>query len=456
MSGPVEIVALLDSNFDAALDLREGPCGDTLSRDCGRASALGQPSSSVRARLEPGAYWLVVDGRHLESRGEFQLQVEVDARRGSCSQPFVPTSCEQPLPLEVEAQTTVLLDMSCSTEDEEDRTFHFDLDLSAEAAPLSASFHSWSPAGRRFGAIGVYRADAPATDCGTLLTEGYAVTGVSPNSNTQLTTLLAPGRYLIEVSIDTLDVTGAASPAALSVSFDRERCRSGPRANTCETAIELSTSMGARVIEGDTVCNSNHLTLSDCEDSEAPDQFYRLDLSAQTAPTKLRMAIRNEGLEFTPLLSLLAPGAEHTCGAGLYCYDSMGNFEGPPGYELTLEPSVYFIAVDGGEPGSAGRYQLFLELTPGSTRPCVDGHMLECRFRNDFTGCCTEPESPGCARALELCGLAPETTACVCDANPACCGAEGSRESCPELFEECEYICPDFAQSEDLCVVSYR
>jgi hypothetical protein len=456
MSGPVEVVAVLDSNFDAALDLREGPCGDTLSRDCDRGSALGRPSSSLRAQLEPAAYWLVVDGHQPESRGEFQLQIEVDARRGSCSQPFVPTSCEQPVRLNVEARATLLLDMSCTTEGEEERTFHFDLDLSAEAAPVAASIHSWSPTGRRFGRIGVYRADAPATDCGTPLAESYDVTGVSPNSNTQLTSLLAPGRYVIEVDVDTLDLAGAASPAALSVALDRERCRSGPHANTCDTAIELATSMGARVIEGDTTCNSNHLTLSDCAESEAPEQFYRLDLSTRAGPTQVRMGIRNEGLEFSPLLYLLTSGAENACGEALHCYNSMANFEGPPVYELMLPPAVYFIGVDAEVPRSAGRYQLFVELSPGSPRSCVDAEMLACQWLNAFVVCCNEPENIGCARSLELCGLASETTACVCDANPACCGADGSRESCPDLFEECGYLCPDFAQSEDQCLVSYR
>lgn len=465
MQAPVDVVAVLDASFDAALDLREGPCGDTLSRDCNRAGALREPSSAIVARLEPGAYWLVVDGHTRESRGDFDLKIEIDARHGSCAGGTVTSTCERPLSLDTRRNTTVLLDVSCPSaeeialeaEDEDtERTFYFELDLREESAQVVASIAAWGWSERRVSVVGVYRAGEQQTDCNTPIAESYIGNGLSQRIDAELSTVLEPDRYVIEVATDRLDFAGAASPVALSVALDRQRCERGPLANTCGTAFELDPSSGVQVVSGDTSCNSNHLTLDLCETSEAPEQFYRLDLSAQSGPMRARMALRVQGITFSPLLYLLASGSGDACGDGLYCYDSLGQFEGLPVYELTLAPAVYFIGVDGSEPGAAGRYELFLELEPTSPRRCVDAQMLECQFHDFLVDCCLEPENAGCARSLELCGLAPETTACVCSMNPACCGEEGNREGCTPLFAACGYLCPEFAPSEGTCALGFR
>jgi hypothetical protein len=448
----VDVRVVLDAGFDAALDLRRGPCGDSVSLHCDRASALGRPSSVLHAELEPGSYWLVVSGRDAASRGSFVLQVAFDAQLDECR---AADACADALRLDTRALQTTLLPNGCSTPDDAEPVFFYELDLRGEDAPVLATLSSWRFAARGNAHLRVHQADTDSAGCGASITSSWLGSGASHPSDAELNALLSPGRYFIEVGAPRQGDDGQSSPIALTLRLDRETCRAGPKANTCATAIELDTSAGLQVVEGATFCNSDQLTLEPCDDTGAPEQFYRLDLSREAGPTRVRLAVSADGIDFSPLLYVLTADAAGNCGRGLYCFDSISWYEGLPDYQLTLEPKLYFVGVDSGITGSSGRYRLWVELAPIQPSPCVNAEIDFCVSRDDLTHCCSEPQGPGCLELVTACGLAPETRACVCNANAACCGEEGDRSSCPDVFRACSFLCPDFAPSAGSCLALY-
>jgi hypothetical protein len=453
--GSVDLRVVLDANFDAAVDLRRGPCDDSLSLDCDRASAVGRPSSALHRRLDPGTYWLVVSGRDAESRGQFRLQLELDATSAECLETALDESCDDARRLEPFDLQTVLLDTHCPGPDEPERSFYYELDLRAEPAPVLATLSQWSFAEPHYGHLYLYRGDV-GPSCGSLLAESFSGDGAAVPSDSVLNALLPPGRYFVELAVYRLDVDDLPSPVALSVRLDRRACSAGPLGNRCETAIELDTEPGLHTVEGMTTCNDDHVNLEDCGDYAAPDQFYRLDLRAKTGLSRVRLNLPADGIDFWPLLYVLLADEAGSCGEPLYCNDMLGVAEGLPAYELTLTPGLYFIGVDGALSGSSGHYRLQVEVAPASPRPCIDARVDRCVRSDDMTNCCADRQNPGCARVIAACGLMPSTQDCVCRANAACCGAEGDRSGCPEVLLACSYVCPDFAPSEFACVGADR
>ncbi len=453
----IDVRAILDASFDAVLDLRRGPCADTLSLDCDRASALGAPSSALAARLEPGVYWLVVDGKDGASHGDFQLQVELDPGRGACSEPPLNLSCETALPLPSGDLQTLFVDAHCTTlghmpGDEEVR--YYSLDLNGEAAPVVVRLARWDLVATSGDAIIVHRENPQTSGCGETVA-GDFLRSESVRGGAEVTALLEPGRYIIELQSDVRTEPGPELNA-LTVRLDRAACSSGPVGDTCEDAIELETGPGAYVLEGSTLCNSDHVTLSDCSEASTPDQFYRLDLRAETAPTRTRLTLLMDGLRIMPLMYLLADDGAGGCGRGLYCVDfGSGEWEGPPHYDLNLAPDLYFIGVESSIRG-AGSYRLLVELDRTVPSSCVTTTIAECVFRDYLQLCCFQWGSTDCPELISLCGLASETQRCVCERNAACCGAVGDTSGCAEAYAACNYLCPEFAPSSYSCLDPYR
>jgi hypothetical protein len=450
----VEVRAILDAEFDAALALRRGACGDALSLDCDRGSALGRPSSMLAARLEPGVYWLVVDGNGVSDGGDFQLQVDLDPQGGvACERPPTNLGCESPVAFAGRDIETLIVDTDCrtvdpKTDDKELRSYS--LDLSSESGPVLVTLSSWNFAAPRVGYypdhLAVYPADGAGSTCGTRLAASTLSDGGESRMATVLRSLLAPGRYLITLRTEQLDANGEASPSALTLQLERGACRDGPVGNTCETALELPTDPGTVVRWGSTLCNQSHVTLADCGEANTPDQFYRLDLRAQAAPTRTRMSILVDGLEIQPLLYLLADDGAGGCGRGLYCNDTIANWEGAPHYELTLAPALYFIGVESAFAGLTGSYGLLVELSRAEPSPCVTTEIDQCAF-HDYTTLCWDGWTPACLDAAVLCGLAAETRACVCETAPGCCEVGADPTRCSEVDAACGYFCPEFASS---------
>lgn len=450
----IEVRAILEASFDAALDLRRGPCADTLSLDCDRGSALGLPGSALAARLEPGVYWLVVDGKDGASRGDFQLQVETDPGNGACPEPPLNVSCETALPFEDAERQTLLVDLHCATmsreADEQERRY-YSLDLTSEASPVVARFSRWGFASAETASIYVHREDPQTSDCGPTVARDYRNQQRS-RSEAELAALLEPGRYIIELRGETEPPT---TPSLLTFRLDRAACRSGPVGNTCEDAVELETAPGSYVLEGSTLCNSEHVNLSSCNGVVAPDQLYRLDLRGLSEPTRARLTVLADGLDISPLMYVLADDGAGGCGEGVYCFDSLAYWEGPPSYDLNLDPALYFIGVQDAD-GGAGSYRLSVELDRTPPSPCVTSAIDNCVFWANLDFCCIGWDNARCPELVTTCGLASETQRCVCEKNAACCGAAGDTSTCAEAYAACDYLCPDFAPSTYACLDPYR
>jgi hypothetical protein len=442
----VEFRAVLNADFDALLELRQGACGDTLGLDCNRAGALGQPGSALAKRLEPGAYWLVVGGAAAGSQGEFALEVELDAESGSCESPPTHRSCEAARELQALSFQTQLLDLSCAPLVDDDRieTLYYELDLTEEPTPVLASASIWLLQKERIVTkLHWYRGEPPSSTCTSDWFDSHVVAGNSLIGAVEVSALLEPGPYLLAAELDVSNLEDKR--AQLGVRLDRELCRGGPVANSCASAIDLDAQAAVQLVDGSTLCNADHFNPG-CSEG-APDQFYRLDLRGAGGETRARAAILADGTDFAPVLYLVSAAEGGNCGDVLYCPDTLAQAEGLPLFDLTLRPEVYYLGVDGFEVGNAGHYRLLLELSATKPSPCINTTVSACAFRDWAIDCCYD-SGPRCDRVLELCGLASATRACVCASNPACCGPDWRDADCAESHRACQYLCPEFAPSE--------
>jgi hypothetical protein len=440
----VELHAVVNAGFASLLELRRGACGDSESLDCDRAQGVAATSSSIAARLEPDVYWLVVDGEGSTSRGEFELQVELDPAPDTCTGTSAAGSCGAPLPLEPLARQTLLLDEAClPLADDGDANAWYELDLSGESHAVLVHAAAWTLSEAASQHFALY--DAADAACETELAYSSFSRGLG-RSNAELSALLGPGRYQLQLSF-----SGAAAPrAGLDQEIERDACAAGPIANQCADAIAIDPTLPRQVLEGNTACNSNRFQ-SRCAELEAPEQFYRLDLRGMPGPVRARVTTLVEGLGFGPTLALLTADSEGTCPEAVYCDESYDNAEGPPHLELTLDPQLHYLVIDGAEPSAGGPYRLLVELEPAERRACVDARIDACVSANGQADCCGD-WSPACDAAAALCGLARATQQCVCAMAPGCCAAERDAESCRAAQRACNYLCADYAASEDTCL----
>lgn len=442
-STPVEVHAVVDASFDALLELRRGACGDTASLDCDRAQGTAATGSSVAALLAPGEYWLLVDGADAASRGDFQLQVELDPAPGLCTGALANASCDTAWPLEPLARQTVLLDEACAPRrDDGDAVLWYELDLSREPQPVLVQAAAWTLSEAAVQQLRWYAVE-PSGECGAELGASVFSRGLG-RTNAELSALLRPARYRLE-----LGLRGAGQRrAGLQLDIDRETCATGGGAG--QRAALIDPALPQQVFHGNTACNTSQRTPW-CAEVDAPEQPYRLDLRSAQRTVRARITVLVDGLGFPPVL-LLERGDAGTAGAGaVYCDARIQAFEGPPRLDLTLPPDLYQIVVDGAEPGAAGPYRLLVELEPGASSSCVDARIDECVARNAETDCCPG-WGPSCAATAELCGLARATQDCVCQAQPACCSAERNGSVCAAAWAACNYLCPAFAASEASCL----
>jgi hypothetical protein len=449
--GPLEFRAVLDAQFDAAVELRRGACGDTLSLDCDRASALGRPSSVLTARLDPGSYWLVVEGAGPEESGSYELQIELDDALGDCPVPPVNDSCETAQPLASLPHQTVLFELGCAQPDAEPALQHdrfFELDLSDEPAPVLAQVSVWSERVHG-GVLYLYQAASTAAGCGSEWVHAYNASAAAYASEAEFEALLPPARYVLEIRTY-VDEAELRDRSALTLGLDRTTCANGPLGGSCETALELDPNQSVQLREGTTLCNADQLSIEYCGEPGTPDQFHRLDLRDAARLTRLRAEVLTDGLTLSPVLAIIRGNADGGCAAPLYCFDSFSNAEGPPRLDLLLQPELYFVVVGGADAGSAGRYRLLVELEPGQASACVTPAIEDC-VRQSQLSCCGL-SAPECDQIFAACGLDAAVRACVCSSNPACCGAEGDASTCPAVHAQCQYICPEVEPQVSRCV----
>jgi hypothetical protein len=441
----LEMQAVVDASFDSLLELRRGACGDAQSLDCDRARGIAATGSSIATRLEPDLYWLIVDGASPESRGDFQLQIELDPAPGSCTGTRSLGSCGAALPLEPLARQTLLLDEACLTlADDGQLSSWYELDLSAESRPVLVHAAAWTLSESAFQSFDLY--DAADVACESELAYGSFSRGLG-RTNAELDALLAPGRYQLQANF----YQEVTPRAAIDLEIDRETCKDGPVANQCDDAIAIDPSLPSQVLEGNTSCNVSRFQ-SECAELDAPEQFYRVDLRGAPGPVRTRVTPLVDGLGFGPIVALLPADGDGVCPDAVYCDESIDNAEGPSHLDLILDPRLYYVVIDGADPSAGGPYRLLVELEPGERRPCVDRRIDSCVRANGQFDCCSE-WGPACDATAELCGLTRSTQQCVCEMAPACCDEDNyDRSVCRDAIQACSYLCPEFAASEFSCL----
>jgi hypothetical protein len=357
---------------------------------------------------------------------------------------------------------TVLVDSQCRTPEldpYDPELRYFALDLSSEVSKVVVQASAWSFAaaglGRTFNWIAVHRADLDGS-CVAEVTSGELRAESPGGADVELTAALEPGRYVLELNSAPPVAGDVAGPGALTVRLDREACKNGPIGDTCETALELDPRAPIQIVSGTTACNTDRVRIPACNDVASADQFFRLDLRDRATRTRARLSVPVDGIGLRPLLSLLAEDGNGGCGRSLYCYDSISDYEGPPHYDLSLDPALYFIGIESITAGSAGAYHLVIELEPSEASACVTSRIDDCVYREELARCCFDSLDPGCRDVIQVCGLATETQACVCDRDPACCGGGGDISGCASVFADCHYLCEDFAPSSLSCLNAFR
>jgi hypothetical protein len=315
----------VDAHFDSVLYLRKDDCNDENAEvDCNDDSPTGgRNKSRIERVLEPGKYFVFVDGYNQES-GAYKLTVstsDVVALSDACRQaPRLPPGAL------VSATTDGAADdfeASCGGGAAgQDAPWRFDL-ASRERVRLIEHSDEVAPVVHVRRACGDPESEVA---CGESRpgTNDAAVTGVfDPGAYTAFADARerdSAGRYTL--SLETVPTTG-----------------SGTAGDACGDAIPLTGSGGTA--PGDTFLARDDLSGS-CGGSGAADVVYRLDV---TRRSRFQASLRAEE-------------APHVLVAWRRCGDRTSELACGPALDEVLAPGTYFVGVDGATADALGRYAL--------------------------------------------------------------------------------------------------
>ncbi len=328
----------VEAHFDSVLYLRKEACADAESEvDCNDdAPSSGRNHSHLERVLEPGRYFVFVDGYNQES-GAFKLSVSTSdllSLAGVCDRAALlsaggpvqgstrgraddaQASCgggaegaEVPSRLELHARSRVRL-----TEHSDDTSpvLHVRRSCLDPASEVAC------------GEAGVASGDA-------------AVTGI-----------LDPGVYTVFADSRDRDASGsyalsyeAAPPEGAGVDGDG-----------CGDAAPLSTS--AASLTGDTFAARDDVS-GTCAGASAADLVYHLDVARRS-----RFTARLEAEEGMHVLVVYR-----------HCGDRASELSCGRGIDVVLDPGTYFVAVDGAARDAFGRFRLAVALQDLSAQPAA-------------------------------------------------------------------------------------
>lgn len=432
---PVQLVLSLRAGFDGLLRVERGGLEDPALVACNADHASGVDDALLSLTLEPDRYRIFVMGEGAADAGEFELSLQLLPRAGRCRSAPANDRCADAVALDPEQPRQALYGTTeCATDQAQplwecgnfaDRRAEvfYSLDLSRRGEPVL--LHA-STAVEPVGAdVVLYVVREASGECAeTLLCS--AERG-EPGAPAELWAALPPDRYLLAVE----ERSGRAADFGLLVELG-EACSVSN--DTCQTAQALEPLPGTQRIIAHPSCGDDSLR-STCERTgPSPDVFYRLDLSGAATPTRVQASTSLHGHSLASLVLL----AEHdgTCAGELGCGD----------FDLWLPPAVYFLALDAFR-DQQGPVELSLTLSSDGAPPnatCIDAGIAECARAQD----CCDGDGDRCSLVLQSCGLEPAALACLCAADPACCGGPGTSYECGRLLAECGTFCPGFDPAE--------
>jgi hypothetical protein len=310
----------VDPRFDSVLYVRKDDCTDTEAEVACNDDVGHERRSHVDEVLEPGTYYVFVDGLGNEA-GPYRLKVALE------DVPTIAEVCRAVRPLApgiaVNGATTGGFDSAEATcgggAKGADAAFRLDL-VSRARVRLTERSSDFSP---------VVHVRRSCTDEGSELS--CAEEGMSDDVATYTGTLEA-GAYTVFADSSGRDGDGHFTLLAESAPIQG----TGAQGDTCGDALPIAASAK---YDGDTFPSRDDVSGS-CGGGAAPDQIYRLDL-----PKRMRLSARIARQEGHHVFILT-----RTCG------DRAGEVACAPAIDQTLPAGTYFLAVDGATASDFGRY----------------------------------------------------------------------------------------------------
>jgi hypothetical protein len=326
------ITASLDSVYDGALYIL-GACGDARSELVCNDDAPTTSHSEVQATLEPGTYYLVVDG-YGTGAGEYEVGLTSSPIRpvGELCRSASPITAGQPVAGTTTGETSSF-EGGCAGRGA-DRVYALDVAQPSRARIRMQSTHD--------GVVYVRSACAdPSTEIAC--NDDYRDT-----RHSLVTTTLQPGRYYVFADGYAAVGEGAASG---DYTLDVELAPSaggGAAGDTCASAIPYQA---GQPLAPDTIRFTDDGAGS-CGGQGSPDVTYRLDLRSRT---RVRASFGADS-EFAPVVYL-----QSTCGdarSELACVSAASG----GALDQTLQPGTYFLVVDGADANAFGAAAVSLQL----------------------------------------------------------------------------------------------
>lgn len=338
--------AQLDSEHDGAVYLL-GECGEARSElACNDDFERNRTHSEVRAVLDPGTYFVVVDGWGT-TEGEYELVVHRTAQRSPgemcASAPVLPIG--QPIS-GTTADSSDSFQATCAgTAHSPDRVYALDVATRSRVRVRMQSTYD--------GALHLRGQCADAT------TEIACNDDAGDTRHSLVTATLDPGRYYVIAdgysrpapSTDQSEPTFQSSQGDFTLSVDIGQ-GTGGAGDTCATATALTT--GQTTVTADTFALNDDLSGS-CGGAGAPDAIYRLDVRSRT---RVRARLGSADFQGVFYLRSGCGGTGAAAGNELACAGGSAGGE----IDVSLQPGTYYLVVDGENANAFGSATVQLQL----------------------------------------------------------------------------------------------
>lgn len=329
------VTAVLNSSYDGALYLLS-QCGDTRSEFACNDDAPTTSRSEVRANLEAGLYYIVVDG-YGAGAGDYEVSLEVNPMRSEAE--VCDAATVLPIGTPVAGSTATSADYfaaTCSAATPgPDQVYALDIASRSRLRVRMQSTHDGALYMRTACADG-----ASEIACNETFGAGHNLINMT----------IDPGRYYVFADGATASAMGDYSLLADTAPVGGTP---GTAGDTCASAVAWDPTTGT-TLPADTFNSADDLSGS-CGGSGSPDTVYRLDLRSRT---RIRATFADS--EFPPVAYIRRTCTDTT--SEVLCMNPMAS-GGTVNVDQTLPAGTYYFVVDGaGGPDAFGAANMNLQL----------------------------------------------------------------------------------------------